>query len=275
MFIATKALLNNVKACYTRCSGLLESWNQELMISCQFHEETSWLGCHRCTGFSKLLGANCQMPATVEAKKPCIWVQKWGSIFDSRWGRWWSTIKKIGVPYFQTNQSPSGLEFHCPTRPQFCCWYPLSVCLQDYSLLSPLFGERRSRSGKKPVMTGVCLKNSGKCSCMLGYDGTDCSQCTESAAEAAMGGDDWNLPCCFGSSIFCKLRTGKKHNKKKTWNLGRLETGATLRFFHWLQWQVERLPGLCLPCLPWPLSGVAPWWSGMGYHRQIYHKWVV
>lgn len=27
---------------------------------------------------------------------------------------------------------------------------------------------------------GVCLKNSGKCSCMLGYDGTDCSQCTES-----------------------------------------------------------------------------------------------
>jgi len=44
---------------------------------------------------------------------------------------------------------------------------------------------------------------------MLGYDGTDCSQCTESAAEAAMGGDDCNLPCCFGSSF---LQT---ENRKK------------------------------------------------------------
>eukprot|EP00913_Durusdinium_trenchii_P020609 g19357.t1 len=27
---------------------------------------------------------------------------------------------------------------------------------------------------------GVCAKNTGKCSCMLGYAGPDCSQCTES-----------------------------------------------------------------------------------------------
>eukprot|EP00438_Fugacium_kawagutii_P022476 Skav229683 [mRNA] locus=scaffold3722:57882:59786:- [translate_table: standard] len=27
---------------------------------------------------------------------------------------------------------------------------------------------------------GVCLKTTSMCSCMLGYDGTDCSQCTES-----------------------------------------------------------------------------------------------